>query len=69
MTKETKQRMLEDINNVVDAMLYECLIDIPEAHTGFHNGHHREIIQHILTRIHNTHEKYYDDDNEDDYDI
>lgn len=67
MTKERKQ-MFEDIDNVVDAMLAECLVDIPDAHTGFHNGFHREIVEHIITRINNTHERYYDDDDEDDYD-
>ena len=66
MTKERKQVMFEDIDNVIDAMLYECLVDIPEAHTGFHNGFHREIVEHIITRINNTHERYYDDDEEED---
>lgn len=41
MTKERKQVMLEDIDNTVDAMLFECLVDIPQALTGFHNGFHR----------------------------
>ena len=68
MTKERKQTMFEDIDNAVDAMLFECLVDIPDAHTGFHNGFHREIVNHIITRINNTHERYYDDDDEDDYD-
>lgn len=65
---ETKKQMLKDIDNVVDAMLFECLVDIPQALTGFHNGFHREIVEHIITRINNTHERYYDDDDEDDYD-
>ena len=66
MTKERKQAMLEDIDDVVDAMLYECLVDIPDAYTGFHNGFHREIVEHIITRINNTHERYYDEDEEED---
>ena len=63
-----KKAMFEDIDNAVDAMLFECLVDIPDAHMGFHNGFHREIVEHIITRINNTHERYYDDDDEDDYD-
>jgi hypothetical protein len=62
MTKERKQAMLEDIDNAVDAMLYECLVDIPQMHTGFHNGFHKEIVEHIITRIKNTHERYYDEE-------
>ena len=68
MIKETEARMLTDINNVVDAMLYECLIDIPDACRGYHNAYHKKIVDHIITRIQNTHERYYDDDDEDDYD-
>lgn len=66
MTKEKKRAMFEDIDNVVDAMLAECLMDIPDAYTGFHNSFHREIVEHIVTRIKNTHERYYDDDEEED---
>jgi hypothetical protein len=62
MTKERKQAMLEDIDNAVDAMLFECLVDIPQMHTGFHNGFHRELVEHIITRIKNIHEKYYDEE-------
>jgi hypothetical protein len=64
MTKERKQAMFEDIDNAIDAMLFECLVDIPDTHTGFHNGFHREIVGHIITRINNTHERYYDDEDE-----
>lgn len=64
MTRE-KKMMFEDIDNAVDAMLFECLVDIPEAHTGFHNGFHKEIVEHIVTRINNTHKRYYDDEEED----
>lgn len=64
MTKERKRAMFDDIDNAVNAMLFECLVDIPEAHTGFHNGFHREIVEHIITRIKNTHERYYDDEEE-----
>jgi hypothetical protein len=62
MTKERKQAMLKDIDNAVDAMLFECLVDIPQMHTGFHNGFHRELVEHIITRINNTHERYYDEE-------
>lgn len=62
MTKEAKQVMLKDIDNAVDAMLFECLVDIPQIHTGFHNGFHREIVEHIITRINNTHKRYYDEE-------
>ena len=68
MTKERKQVMLEDIDNAVDAMLYECLVDIPYEYAGSCNDFHKEIVEHIITRINNTHERYYDDDEEDDYD-
>ena len=68
MTKERKQVMFEDIDNAVDAILYECLVDIPYAHEGSCNDFHKEIVEHIITRINNTHERYYDDDDEDDYD-
>ena len=66
MTEERKRAMFEDIDNVVDATLAECLMDIPDAYTGFHNGFHKEIVEHIITRIKNTHERYYDDDEEED---
>jgi hypothetical protein len=68
MTKERKQAMLEDIDNAVDAMLFECLVDIPQMHTGFHNDFHRELVEHIITRIKSRHARYYNEDDEDDYD-
>lgn len=66
MTKEKKRAMFEDIDNAVDAMLSECLVDIPDAEVGYHNILHKEIMEHIITRIKNTHERYYDDDEEED---
>ena len=66
MTKERKRAIFEDIDNAIDAMLFECLVDIPDAEVGFHNDFHREIVEHIITRIKNTHERYYDNDEEED---
>jgi hypothetical protein len=61
MTKTREQAVLEDVRNVVDACLYECLIDIPEALCG--NGEcnemHTVILQTILDRIEQTHGNYY----------
>ena len=61
MDKIREQAILEDVRNVVDACLYECLIDIPEiiGGNGECNEMHDIILQTILNRIEQTHSNYY----------
>ena len=59
MTKERKQAMLEDIDNAVDAIMFECFIDIPQTLGVDINGCHEDILSHILNRIKNNHDKYF----------
>lgn len=66
MKKRNEKIMFEDIDNAIDAILYECLVDIPKVYTDSCNTLHTEIIDHIIAHIQNTHKKFYDA--EEDYD-
>lgn len=51
-------RMLADVGNAVDAMLFECLVDIPQALGHEPNSTHETVIEFIIDRIKNNHTQY-----------
>lgn len=54
--------LFEDIANSVDALLYECLVDIPQALGYEPNDTHDAIVEFIIDRVKQTHERYIDED-------
>ena len=64
MNKAEKKILMKDINNAVDAMMSECLVDIPQTLGYSPNAFPTAIVEHIITRIKNTHERYHNE-NED----
>lgn len=49
----------QDINNSIDAIMFECFIDIPQALGVDINECHEDILSHILNHIKNNHDKYF----------
>lgn len=61
MTKQ-ERIVFEDVANSVDALLYECLVDIPQALGYEPNDTHDAIVEFIIDRVKQTHERYIDED-------
>ena len=57
--KQRIKTLTEDINNALDAFLYESFIDIPQALDLDINECHEYILLHILNRTKNNHDKYF----------
>jgi hypothetical protein len=57
--KQRIKTLTEDINNALDAFLYESFIDIPQALGLNINECHEYILLHILNRIKNNHDRYF----------
>ena len=51
-------RMLADVGNAVDSMLFECLVDIPQALGHEPNSTHKAVVEFIIDRIKNNHIQY-----------
>jgi hypothetical protein len=60
----TKQEwvVFEDVANSVDALLYECLVDIPQALGYEPNDTHDAIVEFIIDRVKQTHKRYIDEE-------
>lgn len=65
MNKSEQKILSEDINNSIDAIMFECFIDIPQALGLDVNKCHEYILSHILNRIKNNHDRYFIDEEED----
>jgi hypothetical protein len=50
--------LFEDVANSVDALLYECLVDIPQALGYEPNDTHDAITEFIIDRVKQNHERY-----------
>ena len=61
MTKQ-ERIVFEDVSNSVDALLYECLVDIPQALGYEPNDTHDAIVEFIIDRVKQTHERYIDEE-------
>ena len=61
MTKQ-EQIVFEDVANSVDALLYECLVDIPQALGYEPNDTHDAIVEFIIDRVKQNHERYIVED-------
>jgi hypothetical protein len=61
MTKQERV-VFEDVANSVDALLYECLVDIPQALGYEPNDTHDAIVEFIIDRVKQTHERYIDEE-------
>ena len=61
MTKQERV-VFEDVANSVDALLYECLVDIPQAFGYEPNDTHDAIVEFIIDRVKQTHERYIDEE-------
>ena len=49
----------QDINNSIDAIMFECFVDIPQALGLDINECHEDILSHIINHINNNHDKYF----------
>lgn len=65
MKKSEIKTLTQDINNSIDAVMFECFVDIPQALGLDVNECHEYILLHILNRIKNKHDKYFIDEEED----
>ena len=65
MNKSERKILAQDVNNSIDAIMFECFIDIPQALGLDVNECHEYILLHILNRIKNNHDKYFIDEEED----
>jgi hypothetical protein len=61
MTKQERV-VFEDVANSVDALLYECLVDIPQALGYAPNDTHDAIVEFIIDRVKQNHERYINED-------
>lgn len=64
MTKSEVRTLTQDINNSIDAIMFECFIDIPQTLGHDVNECHEYILLHILNRIKNNHDKYFVEEDE-----
>lgn len=59
MNKSEIKTLRQDIDNSIDAIMFECFIDIPQTLGLDVNECHEFILLHILNRIKNNHDKYF----------
>ena len=50
--------LLDDVANTIDALLYECLVDIPQTLGYEPNVTHDAIVEFIIDRVKQNHERY-----------
>ena len=63
--KQRVKTLTEDINNSIDAIMFECFVDIPQTLGLDINECHEYILSHILNRIKNNHDRYFVEEEED----
>lgn len=59
MNKTEIRILSQDIDNSIDAIMFECFIDIPQTLGHNVNECHEYILSHILNRVKNNHDKYF----------
>lgn len=58
MNESAKKILNQDINNIIDSIMFECFIDIPQTLGLNVNECHEYILSHILNRIKDRHTNY-----------